>query len=182
MGVFEGFCLVTLNVLHFSAWVKRGLAMTALWIWSAAVYVLHHKGTKLEHIQRDIVSLKKVPSHLAFIIQHEKEKLEINELSKMAVWAFASGVQTVSLYHTTGRAGPLGGVVSCVAPPICLRVCVLCTDCVCPFPNRHTEGPDGAPAEANSSGPPAHVQSVCSRRSGIVWCTAASRGSQLQLL
>ena len=103
MGIYEGVCRFTLSALHCSAWVKRCLSVTILWIWTGIAYAIYNKGTKLECIQRDADDLKKIPSHLAIIVRNKKEKLSLDELSRMVVWAFAAGVRTVSLYHPNGE-------------------------------------------------------------------------------
>lgn len=72
-----------------------------VWIWSCALYLAKHKGTKLDIIQRDVKELAKLPIHLAVAV-NEKD-LSYTDLARLVNWSFAAGIQFVSLYDPRGR-------------------------------------------------------------------------------
>ena len=65
------------------------------------MYAVKHKGSKLECIRKDVKELKKIPLHLTLIV-HE-ERLSHTDLAKVVTWAFAAGIQQVSIYNSHGE-------------------------------------------------------------------------------
>ena len=72
------------------------------WIWTSLIFIVKHKGTKLEAIQNDAHALEKLPLHLTVIVNEREEHLHIDDLARLVVWALAVGINTVSLYHSNG--------------------------------------------------------------------------------
>ena len=91
----------TLSSLHALRWLRHSVVAVCLWIWSTALYLAKHKGTKLEHIQRDIKQLKKLPVHLALLV-NERE-VSCSDLARLVNWCFCVGIHYVSLYDPRGR-------------------------------------------------------------------------------
>ena len=91
----------TLSSLHALRWLRHSVVAVCLWIWSTALYLAKHKGTKLEHIQRDIKQLKKLPVHIALLV-NERE-VSCSDLARLVNWCFCVGIHYVSLYDPRGR-------------------------------------------------------------------------------
>ena len=93
---------VSLRVVHAIQWVRETVQFMMVWIWKAVFYAaLKHKGSKLECIQNDVKELRKIPMHIAVIVQ--EEELSYNDLANIVVWSFSAGVHTVSLYDPRGK-------------------------------------------------------------------------------
>lgn len=91
----------TLAALHAVLWVRDTSSWILLWLWSSVTYSLKHKGEKLECIAADMRDLKKVPQHLAVVVQ--EEEVSSDDLALIATWAFASHVHVVSFYDPYGK-------------------------------------------------------------------------------
>ncbi len=102
MSVTERLFSFTLSVLHYSTMFKLCLGNAITWLFTGVLYALKHKGTKLVAIQEDSQTLSKIPLHIAILINVSEDQLNFDDLAKLTVWALASGINTVSLYHPTG--------------------------------------------------------------------------------
>ena len=94
--------LVLLSV-HSALWLQHWLYVNCEWCW---IYLFNftsakHYGTELEGITNDAKRLEKVPQHLALLVQ--EEQISCDDLARLAVWSFASGIKTLSLYDSHGR-------------------------------------------------------------------------------
>ncbi|XP_064405142.1 dehydrodolichyl diphosphate synthase complex subunit nus1-like isoform X2 [Halichondria panicea] len=98
MGVTEGLLSFTLSTLHYSRMFKIYVGYALGWLWTSMLFVLKHKGTKLEAIQEDANTLNKIPLHIAILVNSREEQLNLDDLARLVVWALASGINTVSLY------------------------------------------------------------------------------------
>lgn len=101
-AVVEGVLRLLLVSLHSILWLKHWIGVTCGWLW---INVLHytyikHKGTKFESITEDAKLLEKVPKHLAVLV--EQEQLSCDDLARVAMWSFATGIRTVSLFDPRG--------------------------------------------------------------------------------
>ena len=94
---------VSLRAVHALLWLRETVHLLMVWIWEAVFYapLLKHKGCKLECIQNDVKELRKIPMHIAVVVQ-EKE-LSYSDLANVVVWSFSAGVHTVSLYDPRGK-------------------------------------------------------------------------------
>ena len=93
---------VSLRIVHALQWLRETVQLMMVWIWEAVFYAaLKHKGSKLECIQNDVKELRKIPMHIAVIVQ--EEELSYNDLANILVWSFSAGVHTVSLYDPRGK-------------------------------------------------------------------------------
>lgn len=101
MGFAEGVLTVSLKTVHSFQWLRYSITYFFTWLWTAILYTVKHKGTKLESIQEDTKHLQKVPLHLAVIVQ--EEELSYDDLACVVVWAFAVGIHYVSLYDPHGN-------------------------------------------------------------------------------
>ena len=101
MGAMEAFWIFSLRTIHCIVWLRQSLAVTAAWVWTGLLHAMKHKGTKLECIQRDSKQLKKIPLHLALVVQ--EDDLSHSDLANLVVWAFSAGVHNVSLYDPNGK-------------------------------------------------------------------------------
>ncbi len=100
-AVGDALLRLALVSLHSVLWAREAVSRVYLWLWSTMVYVFKHKGKKLECIAADRKELRKVPAHLALVVQ--EEKISCDNLVHVAMWAFASDVRTVSLYDPYGE-------------------------------------------------------------------------------
>lgn len=103
MGVTEGLLSFTLSTLHYSRMFKIYVGYALGWLWTSMLFVLKHKGTKLEAIQEDANTLNKIPLHIAILVNSREEQLKLDDLARLVVWALASGINTVSLYSPNGK-------------------------------------------------------------------------------
>lgn len=101
MNLVDGLLGLTLVTVHAFVWLRDSLYLSLVWLWTRVVYVMKHKGSKLEWIQEDRKKLKKLPLHLALIV-HER-KLSHTDLAKLVTWAFAMGIRNVSVYSSHGK-------------------------------------------------------------------------------
>lgn len=97
----DGFLRGTLAALHSLLWAREALRWTFSLLWTSLALSFKHKGTKLERIAEDSRVLKKVPSHLAVVVQ--EQHISCEDLARIATWAFASNITTVSLYDPYGE-------------------------------------------------------------------------------
>ena len=65
------------------------------------LYVAKHKGSKLECIQRDVKELKKLPLHMALVVN--ESHVSHVDLARLVNWCFAVGTHCVSLYDPRGQ-------------------------------------------------------------------------------
>lgn len=101
MSTAEIVSLAMLNSVHALRWLRGAALAVVLWLWSSVYYLVKHKGTKLECIQRDVRELQKLPVHLALVV-NERE-IAYTDLAKLVNWSFAAGIHHVSLYDSRGR-------------------------------------------------------------------------------
>lgn len=103
MSVTERLFSFTLSTLHYSRMVKLYLGNALTWLFTSVLFLMKHKGTKLVAIQEDSQTLNKIPLHIAILINLREDQFNFDNLAKLTVWALASGINTVSLYHPNGR-------------------------------------------------------------------------------
>ena len=94
--VGDGLLRLALVSLHSMLWARDAVSRLFLWLWTTLSYSLKHKGKKLDCIAADGRDLQKIPTHLALIVQ--EEQISCDDLAHVAVWAFASGIHTISIY------------------------------------------------------------------------------------
>ena len=94
----------TLRSIHALRWIRATLAAVCWWLWSVGLYLAKHKGTKLECIQRDVKELKKLPVHLALVVN--EKHVSHADLARLVNWCFAVGIHYVSLYDPQGLRNP----------------------------------------------------------------------------
>ena len=93
---------VSLRVVHAFQWLRETVQFVMMWIWETVFYAaLKHKGSKLECIRNDVKELRKIPMHIAVVVQ--EELLSYSDLANVVVWSFSAGVHTVSLYDPHGK-------------------------------------------------------------------------------
>lgn len=97
----DGLLRATLVILHGALWLREAVTYTLLWVWTGIAYSIKHKGTKLECIVKDTKHLRKLPWHLAVIVQ--ETTISYDDLARVTTWAFASGIKLVSLYDPNGE-------------------------------------------------------------------------------
>ena len=90
----------TLNSIHILRRLRCSIVAVCSWIWSTCLYLTKHKGTKLEHIQKDIKQIEKLPIHIALVV-HEKELSHV-DLARLVNWCFGIGIHYVSLFDPRG--------------------------------------------------------------------------------
>ncbi len=98
----------TLKTLHGLVWLRGSLGFLLTWLWTGLLYVIKHKGTKLECIQEDVRQLNKIPMHVALIVS--EEQLSLYDLARMVVWSFSSGTHNISLYDPSGKSWNQNGL------------------------------------------------------------------------
>ena len=91
---------VTLVTLHSILWLRDAVSWSVSWLWLGLSYALKHKGVKLDCISTDVKALKKVPHHLALVVQERCVSCE--DLARAMTWAFASDIRLVSIYDPYG--------------------------------------------------------------------------------
>lgn len=101
MGGAELVWTISLRTVHTLLWLRESLRLMMVWVWTSLLYAVKHKGTKLECIQGDMKELKKVPMHIAMVVQ--EEELLYSDLANIVVWSFCVGVRNVSLYDPKGE-------------------------------------------------------------------------------
>jgi len=101
MGGAELVWTISLRTVHTLLWLRESLRLMMVWVWTSLLYAVKHKGTKLECIQCDMKELKKVPMHIAMVVQ--EEELLYSDLANIVVWSFCVGVRNVSLYDPKGE-------------------------------------------------------------------------------
>lgn len=99
----DGLFRVTLVALHSMLWLRDATSWLFAWVWTGIAHSIKHKGTKQEYIAADKKALRKVPQHLAIVVQ--EEHISSDDLARIAMWAFASDVLLVSLYDPYGEGG-----------------------------------------------------------------------------
>jgi len=104
MSFSEGLFRFTLGAIHYSSLLKLYFVSALSWMWNSVLYVAKHKGSKLEAIQNDARTLRKLPVHVAVIVNNNT--VDIDGIARLAVWAHASGIATVSLYDPDGKHQP----------------------------------------------------------------------------
>ncbi len=102
MSVTERLLSFSLSTLHYSRMLKICLENALTWLFTSVLFVLNHKGTKLAAIQEDSQTLNKIPLHIAILINLREDQINLDNVAKLTVWALASGINTVSLYHSNG--------------------------------------------------------------------------------
>lgn len=117
MKMAETLRLGTLKSVHAVRWLRLALMTVFSWIWNTVLYIAKHKGSKLECIQRDVKELKKLPLHLALVV-NEKHVSHV-DLARLVNWCFAVGIHYVSLFDPKGRfCEHADAVVYTVSPPM----------------------------------------------------------------
>ena len=101
MGGVDLIWTASLRTVHLLFWLQESVGLMVAWVWASVLYAVKHKGTKLECIQGDMKELKKVPMHLAIVVQ--EEELSYSDLANIVVWSFSVGVRNVSLYDPKGE-------------------------------------------------------------------------------
>lgn len=91
----------SLATLHSMFWLRDAVSWMLVWVWATISYSLKHKGEKYDSIAADARGLKKLPRHLALVVQ--EQQVSCSDLARMATWAFASDICLVSIYdpHST---------------------------------------------------------------------------------
>ena len=92
--------LGTLKSVHALVWLRVALVAVCTWVWNTVLYVATHKGSKLECIHRDVKDLKKLPVHLAVVVN--EKRVSYGDLARLVNWSFAVGIHHVSLYDPRG--------------------------------------------------------------------------------
>lgn len=102
MTVTEGMLKFTLASVHGALWLGNWISTSFGWLWMCILQFnsSKYKGKKLEGIAADAKELEKVPQHLAVLVH--QDLMSCDDLAHIAVWAFASGVRTVSFYDPNG--------------------------------------------------------------------------------
>ena len=101
MGFSENVLSFSLRTVHWFLWLRESISFMVLWLWTSILYAVKHKGDKLECIQADAKQLKKIPMHLAVVVQ--EDELSHTDLAKVVAWSFSAGVHNVSLYDPKGE-------------------------------------------------------------------------------
>ena len=98
----ENVLRLVLAGLHSTLRLKQWICVTFEWFWINLLYYTSakHKGTNLESIVGDAKLLVKLPKHLALLVH--QESVSCDDLARLVIWAFASGITTVSLYDSHG--------------------------------------------------------------------------------
>ena len=119
MGVTEAAWTLSLRTVHCMVWLRESLAVLVAWLWISLLHAVKHKGTKLDCIQRDAKLLKKIPLHLALVVQ--EEDLSHSDLANLVIWAFSAGVHNVSLYDPNGKCVGFPGHYTMYTPQLFLH-------------------------------------------------------------
>lgn len=90
----------TLNTVHALCWVRSAVVIVCAWLWVSLSYLVKHKGSKLELIQKDVQRLRKLPLHLAVVVN--ERQIDHRDLAMMVNWCFGAGIHYVSLYDSRG--------------------------------------------------------------------------------
>ena len=93
--------LATLNTVHALRWLRHAVLAICYWVCGAVLYLAKHKGSKLECIQRDVKDLKKLPLHIALVVN--ETHMSNVDLARLVNWCFAVGTHYVSLYDPQGQ-------------------------------------------------------------------------------
>ena len=111
MSVAAGLAKFTLGTVHGFLRLRNSIATTFGWLWICLLQLTSskYKGKKLENIAADAKELEKMPHHLAVIVN--EGVISCDDLAKVSVWAFASGVRTISFYDHTGMHYQICGVL-----------------------------------------------------------------------
>lgn len=98
--VAEVMLRTTLVTLHSILWLRDSLSRSISWLWLAVSSVAKHKGDKSDQIAADVKALRKMPRHLALVIQ--EDSISCDDLAHVTTWAFASNIHLVSIYDPHG--------------------------------------------------------------------------------
>ena len=93
--------LGTLYTIHAIRRLRHALVAVCVWLWSTGIYLVKHKGSKLECIQRDVKELNKLPVHIA-LVMNERE-VSHADLGRLVNWCFSLGIHYVSLFDPQGQ-------------------------------------------------------------------------------
>lgn len=100
MGFADILATLCLHSVHGVMRLKASTTYAFTWLCSCLLYVVKHRGTKIESITCDVKTLRKIPLHTTFIVE---EKLEYYEdLARVVTWIFALGGHVVSVYDSKG--------------------------------------------------------------------------------
>lgn len=91
---------ISLYIIHAILWSRTAILLFCHWLSLTVTSPFKHKGLKTELIVKDSKTLRKIPLHVALVI-NEEEVLH-NYLCMLVCWAFSIGVQWVSVYDAKG--------------------------------------------------------------------------------
>ncbi|KTW29305.1 hypothetical protein T552_01260 [Pneumocystis carinii B80] len=88
----------------FSIWIRLCTLRYTLGEYVSAITKYHHRTPQI--IKKDVGGLKKIPNHLAIILEYKKEggvELLIHQIAELSCWCLSSGIRILTIYEKEGR-------------------------------------------------------------------------------
>lgn len=101
--LFYKIILILLQTL-FSIWSRLYMLFFTINEYISVITKYHHRTPQI--IRRDVRRLKKIPHHLAIILEYKKDggiELLIHQVAELSCWCISSGIRILTIYEKYGR-------------------------------------------------------------------------------
>ncbi|KAG4303704.1 hypothetical protein PCK1_000222 [Pneumocystis canis] len=88
----------------FTIWSRLYMLCFKINEYIFAIRKYHHRTPQI--IKRDVGRLKKIPNHLAIILEYKKDggmELLIHQVAELSCWCVSSGIKILTIYEKEGR-------------------------------------------------------------------------------
>lgn len=88
----------------FALWFRLYMLCFTINEYISAIKKYHHRTPQI--IKRDVGRLKKIPYHLAIILEYKKDgglELLIHQVAELSCWCVSSGIKILTIYEKEGR-------------------------------------------------------------------------------
>ncbi|KTW26573.1 ditrans,polycis-polyprenyl diphosphate synthase [Pneumocystis jirovecii RU7] len=90
--------------IAFTIWSRLYMLCFTINEYISAITKYHHRTPQI--IKRDVGRLKKIPHHLAVILEYKKDgglELLIHQVAELSCWCVSSGIRILTIYEKEGR-------------------------------------------------------------------------------
>ncbi|KAG4305057.1 hypothetical protein PORY_001732 [Pneumocystis oryctolagi] len=90
--------------ITFTIWSRLYILCFTINEYISAITKYHHRTPQI--IKRDVGKLKKIPHHLAIILEYKKDgglELLIHQVAELSCWCVSSGIKILTIYEKEGR-------------------------------------------------------------------------------
>ncbi|EMR11690.1 hypothetical protein PNEG_00126 [Pneumocystis murina B123] len=88
----------------FAIWFRLYRVCSTVSEYISAITKHHHRTPQI--IKRDVGRLKKIPHHLAIILEYKKDgglELLIHQIAELSCWCLSSGIRILTIYEKEGK-------------------------------------------------------------------------------